>query len=571
MAIATECISPLPPPEVKKRGKYEEHEDTLSILPGFEFEGISAFWRKNVSFIEATELANILRALRKVAGHIGQNVGRIEWAGMSHAGEEAIVLDPDVVLGCYPVPFRRIDYLVGIVTHEALHRTEWTELVWKKIEEASKNMGLTHKIILQKIVYTGEDIYVDCISDKSILSLYTRAARSIAMEEARLLLKSKAVTVEELIYLWWVSVWKEFEETEILPVYQGPLAILQGLTDRLKEVHQQKKSVTDRCVERYHLYRETWENIKDIIASWQIMDRSLLWSAPTEEAEVRPKKPPPKAALSDAEVQQIETKLAYDSTDITPIIRSIVGDDVDIVPISRWDFNMPAHPVVDHHLAARLKLIFETYADREILPSRGLVSGKVDRRRLYRAPINGRCFFEKQSLPKMDWNICLLMDASGSMAGPKWRMVENVVGTIHRAFRGFGNRLQAYGYFEVEGVCLISKLRKGSNLLSIPPAGKTATGQAIIAAAYFMPRMGGRSFIIHVTDGESNLGCDVHYGIDYCKRRNIHLVTLGCGYKNREVMLKQYGKAIQFLDHFDQLPSAMEKLLRWIIIYGLRK
>jgi len=123
----------------------------------------------------------------------------------------------------------------------------------------------------------------------------------------------------------------------------------------------------------------------------------------------------------------------------------------------------------------------------------------------------------------------------------------------------------------VEGVCLISKLTRGSNLLSIPPAGKTATGQAIIAAAYFMPRMGGRSFIIHVTDGESNLGCDVHYGIDYCKRRNIHLVTLGCGYKNREAMLKQYGKAIQFLDHFDQLPSAMEKLLRWIIIYGVRK
>jgi len=571
MAIVTECISPPPPPQVKKRGKYEEHEDTLSILPGFEFEGISAFWRKNVSFVEAAELANILRALRKVAGHIGQNVGRIEWAGMSHAGETAIVLDPDIVWGRYPVPFRRIDYLVGIVTHEALHRTEWTDLVWRKIEEASQNMGLIHKIILQKIVYTGEDIYVDCISDKSILGLYTRAARSIAMEKDRLLLTSKVATVEELIYLWWVSVWREFEETEVLPIYRGPLAILHGLTDRLKEVHQQKKSVTDRCVERYHLYWETWENIKDVVASWQIMDRSLLWCAPTEEAEVCPKKPPKKSVLSDAEVQQIKTKLAYDSTDITPIIRSVVGDDVDIVPTSRWDFNMPAHPVVDHHLASRLKLIFETYADREILPSRGLLSGKVDRRRLYRAPINSRCFFEKQSLPKMDWNICLLMDASGSMAGLKWRMVENVVGTIHRAFRGFGNRLQAYAYFEVEGVCLISKLTRGSNLLSIPPAGKTATGQAIIAAAYFMPRMGGRSFIIHVTDGESNLGCDVHYGIDYCKRRNIHLVTLGCGYKNREAMLKQYGKAIQFLDHFDQLPSAMEKLLRWIIIYGVRK
>ncbi|MDO8784818.1 MAG: vWA domain-containing protein, partial [Syntrophales bacterium] len=385
-------------------------------------------------------------------------------------------------------------------------------------------------------------------------------------------LTSKAVTVEELIYLWWVGVWREFDETEIPPVYRGPLAILRDLAGRLKEVCQQKKSVTDRCAERSRLYLGAWENIRDIIGSWQIMDRSLLWCAPTEDAEAcSVKSPPKKTALSTGEAQEIETKLAYDSTDITPIIRSIVGPDVDVVPTSRWDFNMPAHPVVDHHLAARLRLIFENYSDREVLKSRGLLGGKVDRRKLYRAPLNGRCFFEKQSLVKMDWNICLLMDASGSMLGSKWKMVENVVGTIHRAFRSFRNRLQAYAYFEVEGVCLISKLTKGNNLLSIPPAGKTATGQAVIAAAYFMPRKGSRSFIIHVTDGESNLGCDVHYGIDYCKRRNIHLVTLGCGYKNREAMLKQYGKAIQFLDHFDQLPSAMEKLLRWIVIYGIKK
>src|SRR3990172_9291522 len=111
MAIATECTSS-PPPEIKKNGKYKEHEDTLTVLPGFEFEGISAFWRKNVSFVESTELANVLRALRKIAGHIGQNVARIEWAGMSHAGQGAIVLDPDIVLGRYPIPFKKLDYLV---------------------------------------------------------------------------------------------------------------------------------------------------------------------------------------------------------------------------------------------------------------------------------------------------------------------------------------------------------------------------------------------------------------------------------------------------------------------------
>ena len=35
---------------------------------------LSEFWRKNTSNIEATELANLLRALRKVSGTLGRNV-----------------------------------------------------------------------------------------------------------------------------------------------------------------------------------------------------------------------------------------------------------------------------------------------------------------------------------------------------------------------------------------------------------------------------------------------------------------------------------------------------------------
>ena len=35
-------------------------------------EGISDYWRRNKSSIETRELANLLRALRKVAGYIGK-------------------------------------------------------------------------------------------------------------------------------------------------------------------------------------------------------------------------------------------------------------------------------------------------------------------------------------------------------------------------------------------------------------------------------------------------------------------------------------------------------------------
>jgi len=46
------------------------------------------------------------------------------------------------------------------------------------------------------------------------------------------------------------------------------------------------------------------------------------------------------------------------------------------------------------------------------------------------------------------------------------------------------------------------------------------------------------------------------------KKEKIDLVTLGCGYKDKDVLVKQYGKHLQFLDYFEQLPKALEVLLR---------
>jgi hypothetical protein len=61
---------------------------------------------------------------------------------------------------------------------------------------------------------------------------------------------------------------------------------------------------------------------------------------------------------------------------------------------------------------------------------------------------------------------------------------------------------------------MISRLIRDRQLLSVPPSGQTASGQALIAVAHFMPKGRKRNLLIHVTDGESNLGCDVGYGIE---------------------------------------------------------
>jgi hypothetical protein len=132
-------------------------------------EGMSAFWRKNTSSLEAVELANLVRALRKVVGHLGTGAPGVEYAGMAGGGSSAIMVDPSQVMGAYPVPPDRVDLLTGEVVHEALLVMEWSERVWKILDPCCAAMEGIPLIKFQKIVKTAEDIYVDSILEGTML------------------------------------------------------------------------------------------------------------------------------------------------------------------------------------------------------------------------------------------------------------------------------------------------------------------------------------------------------------------------------------------------------------------
>ena len=536
---------------------------------------LSEFWRKNTSNIEATELANLLRALRKVSGTLGRNVGDIVYAGMSKSPGDSIILDPEYVIGEYPVSPGKVDYLVGLVVHQALHKTEWSDLVWTGVEKEKPDMKVRDKVILSKIVRVGEDIYVDSISERSILGLYNRKARKVGMDALRSNLDPEAVSVDELVYLWWLSAWGQEMGDANIEMYEKALNLLKSIIPELRAVIDSKKGVIERCNLRRDIYLKAWESVSELIGSWRIIDKAVSWGFLGDEADSSKKKASSGKgiSLSPAMALEIEAKLAASSGNLTPIIESIVDDpDQEIIPTRLWDYNIPARGMVDHRQVGRLKAIIQSYADRKILVSRGLTSGKVDRKRLYRAPITGACFLDKQTLPDMSWSISLLIDASGSMGrGQSWRLVESTVATLHKAFVGSANRLQAWAYFESHGICMITSLLKGNELMSISPSGETPSGQAIIAAAYLLPKDRKRKLIIHVTDGASNAGCDVQYGINYCNEQHVQLITLGCGLEDHQEMLEQYSRSVQFVDHFGQLPGAVEKLLKWAFLYGFRE
>jgi len=147
----------------------------------------------------------------------------------------------------------------------------------------------------------------------------------------------------------------------------------------------------------------------------------------------------------------------------------------------------------------RLRRIFQiqkTMARRARVKGiiRGVDMGKIDARRLYRVPLDGKIFKMRDILGSdYAWNISIVADASASMAGKgtahkPWTVAEQTFVSLAQAAKGFFNHLEVFGYQEKSNQCNLIQLYREGELYTITPEGKTPTGQAIIAAAMLMKR-----------------------------------------------------------------------------------
>ena len=545
--------------------------------PSWYFKGDSDYWRILKSGYEASELAGVLRALTLFVGHIGINVGRVVWAGQIVSGldEESIVLPASFVLDVYPVPPGKMDVLMGVTAHEARRQTEWSHNAWRELLKTNKELDRPSKYLIKDIYWkffsACENIYLEQKASSNILGEYTRKAREVIVSG---LLRDprRNPTAWHLFDLWeQLAVDGRYYEP-LNPLYEKPLDVLRKRTPEICSIATNgSPSVIARCKNRAAVYSSIIKEILPLIKEWQKDPVSYFEKGSYEKRELKKKKrkkeeSTKKPAISREVFNEIEVELASGGRDLTPLIRKICNNDEKVIRTTLSNFTIPANASIDRLLVKRLKNIFYYYAQRVKKTSRGLESGKIDRRRLYRAPISGRCFKVDQMMVEFSWNFTVVVDASLSMGGYKWNVVENSMSALHKALAGYQNTLRIFGYFEWDGVSILSELLRNNVLYSIAPTGRTPSGQAIIGAGLLMPRdTFSRKFILHITDGESNVGVDVQYALDYCKQDNIDIITLGCGKKSKEAMLEQYGKSLQFIETIDQLPTALERLFQRLL------
>ena len=560
----------------------------------------SRYWRRNLSPHGATELGLSLKALRKVAGHLGRNVKPVVWKGMQATDASAIVLDPDTLQGAYPIPSESFDLLVGKVVREGLSSLEWREWVAGQVERSASELRADFAPFLKAFVQAAEDIYVDRLAKPRVWSLYLSSfwETENRRDHRDPRLPPSAASL--------ANVWKAREILVYIPdslhhYYTDALEQLTDCTRKIREVGS-LASPAERRQRRVDVYLETWSSLQRILSEWEEFAASPDAINLFDEAAPQGRLPPPEdteereredegrgeeeaAGLAPELAEEVRNLIEESETDLTRTILVAVEDPEAgsmKTRVRQGTARMAVQP--DPLLVRHLRKIFK---DQESLirqarrrrVRRGLIQGKLDAHRLYRVPVDGKVFKNREP-PGSEhaWQICLVADASASMAGKgtrqkPWPVAEKAFASLAEASRGSKNVVDIYAYHEERNTCTLTRLYHGGELYTVVPSGRTPSGQAIMAAAIIQRERRLKSMIIHITDGASNCGVRLSDAVEYGSRNGIEVFTIGCGCsrQTRDFLRECFpGNRLYFLQNILTLPLVLERLLRRRMLFSLK-
>jgi len=555
----------------------------------------SRFWRKNRSAHETAELALALRALRKVGGHIGINMRPICWSGMSDDSRHSIVLDPDICKGRFPIPFRTFDCLAGEVVLKGLSSIEWTEWVRQKVLREIKISCSATLPYLEEILSAAEDIHIHSMTGAHIWSGYIRQYFTTRLEKPDRdpRLPPSPVSLAD----WWR---RKYFSLPLPPhyhhYYDDPKPCFSRFEEKIQSIfiiespeERRKRRVVDlvqflrECdglISEWEIFQNTPDGMnffQDEIGKKQHSRSNRSDYDRNKDEQPKEKLQPKNQRLSPETAEDIKKLLEEDNLDISRMVALAVNDPeaTDMKTCLQKGVALSGC-FPDKDQVRRLKKIFKNQemlirkAQRKRL-RRGLSEGKLDPGCLYRVPLDGRVFRNRDAAGnEFRWQICIVVDASSSMGDKSliyksWNMAEKALASIAEAFKGSRNLLRIYAYNENRNVCRLTRLNHSGQLFTVMPKGRTPSGQAILSAALVLSRKYRNSMILHITDGASNCGLKLAEAISFCRKKGIRLYTIGCGCnpQTRDFLIGCFLPAnVFFLRDIQFLSFGIEKLLR---------
>lgn len=567
---------------------------------------LSDYWRINRSQIAHVELTNALKAMRKVIGNLGLDI-LVVWQGMTpERDRKRIELPASLVMGEYPIPPEKMDVLIGYGVHEAMHHLENSYFV-RDYHYNKHKVALERDLIL-KIVEMVEDIHIDgLIRTRWMFSRYVQKFRdwwvenrpSTATEFMPTLegmLESCASIVLDIVYPNTLPVnldalgdipkdgeWELKELAGLMCAGDKALtaAFLQVFDNQREEYNKPLKMflaltrdiVAGKPRDRSGIIDDYWEKWGTLFIRWTKQAREWVTSQ-EEESKVIPLfgAPPPMDGLESDLAAAIDQNLAAETEDTNKMIlfslKSVGGENLNwaLFPTNYKDGEVICKTLPNIIFSQRIRDVFQLQKREARVIDRGLVSGKLDVRRLYRVKTTKQIFMEKQYDPRSIWDVTVLVDASSSMV-TYWKLIEKIFATLVEAWRTYQNELELFAYAEYEGTCTITNLYRQGRLFTIQPGGNTPSGQAILAVASHISKKREKRLLLHFTDGKINVGVDIDYAIDFCKKEKIDLMTIGPGTTDMFELTDKYGTGLfQIIDSLNELPKALMNLLRYKLL-----
>ncbi|MDY6917852.1 MAG: vWA domain-containing protein [Chloroflexota bacterium] len=561
----------------------------------------SEYWRVNKSVIDYVELANALRALRKIVSVMDLDA-EVVWAGMPCRAEKRIELPASLAKGDYPIPSDKMDILVGLNVHETLHFLEESEHAWGYLSHSF--LSMKEKTLLGKLFEAGEDIHVDGVAiRRGVPGHYVKKSRSWWQKNFQEDFTEGMATPERLFGIWSYLmldvVYPDMNSREMeqlvclscdsletldcdrlvesvccgrkMPMLQVIGTMLSMPEDYMAALEMLLSKTPDiinsDAIGRALVYRELWERLESHFGDWDAKMKAAeaageLTEPPATSGGLLVDETKISAELADKIQQAVATEAEEITEAIKAALKSVgAGEEGQhLYPAVFENALEPLEKEPNLDVVRSLTEIFRLWLEETLRVNRGLDSGTLDPKRVHRTPTTGRVFKQKEyHRQNLLWNIIVLIDASGSV-GWFWPQIQSIYGALAASLRGDNIHLDILGYRETADTCQIKNFFHSNRLYTVEPEGDTPSGEAIVAAALRMPPHG-EKLIIHITDGLKNVGLPIESALDYCAAQGIDLVTLGVGQAARP--FATYGDSFQMLGtEAGRLPHAVGALLK---------
>ncbi|HEY93042.1 MAG TPA: VWA domain-containing protein [Dehalococcoidia bacterium] len=489
---------------------------------------LSEQWRINKSEIKELEYVEILRSLRRLVAYHTKpyDIKYVTKAGARpfyaehnvHKNIKPIIyINPKVVKDSheFPLPGDKFDVLCGLTLHGLAH------ILIGSFDVSYKCWDDMSRLVME----VGEEICADNYFAKNSKQWeYIRTARDFYGEvEMRCntgnpLLDALTAYTSMIIYNKPVTDISE-KGKELLPIIE-------------REFHDLTKRSPDN---RARVYKEVARQIQERLGleTQQSID-NYMGKGSREQAEkasdnMLKEWAGDETSLTQKEAVEIEKLLAEEATDVSQLVSYLTSDLTDRSErYSRPNAVITKNAMTvsqqywepDEKLVKALLWLRNIKTSRDTVILRAQETGKIDKRRLYRAPIDGLVFRDTRTKKKMKKNIWLLMDNSSSMRSnaEMFKLCAAVKGVLPEA--------RIYSYHATYGRTEIIRLDSRRRMLSIKAVGDTPSGDAILFVGHLLQQARG-GLLIHFSDGAVNSGISIKgaYRVIEKKLPNVVLIN----------------------------------------------